>query len=69
MAEPYASETDRLKHTVAMDKSASVYAQFPAWHEGIKGIEDNDQDDNIAQFFQGTEDDEIPEENKDEGQF
>ena len=51
------------------DKSASAYTQFLAWHEGIEGIKDNEQDNSIAQFFQGTEKDETPEENEDNEQF
>ena len=43
---------DRFKENrFTKDKSASTYAQFLAWHEGIEGIEDEDQDDSIAQFF------------------
>ena len=51
------------------DKLASTYAQFFAWHEGIEGIENDDQDNSIAQFVQGTEKDKASEENEDNGQF
>jgi hypothetical protein len=54
---------DRFKNNrFAQDKSASAYAQFLAWHEGIEGVEDSDEDDSVAQFFQSPEDDEIPDE-------
>jgi hypothetical protein len=54
------------RHT--QDRSTSAYAQFLAWYEGIEGVEDDDQDDGIAQFFQATEDDQTVEESEDDRQ-
>ncbi|MDB5910367.1 MAG: polyprotein [Massilia sp.] len=58
---------DRFKNNDnTRDKSANAYAQFLAWHEGIVGVEDEPDDDSVAQFFQGQEQDDDPDDDNEQ---